>query len=207
MTTLPPLPQVTISNEERIERRRGILQEILTTLAIVVGWFTAAGAIGALVWVNVTTLPGYTRVAEGGSMDEVQMAKQFAINGWFLVIAVAGGLISGVALLLIRRRSPVVTVVLVALGGGLATWLMLQCGLSWGPGDPKVALASAQLGDLVRIQLKPDARAVYFAWSIGALVGSAVAIWLLESRETSRARALAFAPGSAYPVQAPESVG
>lgn len=190
--TTPPLPsaelpsfgEVTISDGERTERIRAIVSELSTSLALVVGWFTAAGALGALIWVNVTTLPVYVRVAQGGSMDEEQLAKQFSINGWFLVIAVVGGLLSGLVLLLVRRGSPVVMVVLVAFGSGLATWLMMSCGLAWGPGDPKVALASAQVGEVVPIQLKPDVDAVYFAWSIATLVGAALAIWILESRDT-----------------------
>lgn len=188
---LPPFPQVTLSDEARVDRNRTIVQDLVTSLAVVVGWFAAAGVIGALIWVNVTTLPGYTRVAAGGSMDEEQMAKQFSINGWFLVIAVVGGLLSGLVLMLIRRGSPVIMVVLLALGGALATWLMLRCGLSWGPGNPNVALASAEVGQLVPIRLKPDAKGIYFAWSIAALIGAAVSLWIMESRETRRARAQA----------------
>ncbi|RYJ05462.1 MAG: hypothetical protein EON52_11445 [Actinomycetales bacterium] len=164
--------------------RRGTVQDLLTSISVVTAWFTALGLLGALVWVKVTPLPGFTRVADNGTMDEEQLAKQFSANGWFLVIAVVAGLLSGLVLLLVRRRTlPAVMVVLVALGGGLATVLMVQCGLAWGPGDPNAALAVAQIGDVVPIQLKVDAKGVYYAWSVAALVGAAIATWLLESVE------------------------
>jgi len=165
------------------------VQDLLASVAVVIGWFSALGLVGALIWVKVTPLPGFTRVAESGSMGEEELAKQFAINGWFLVIAASAGLLSGLALMLLRRTSPpLVMIVLVALGGGLATVVMLQGGLVWGPGDPNAGLAGAALGEVVPIQLKPDVDAVYFAWSIAALIGAAAAVWVLESRESRRAR-------------------
>lgn len=160
---------------------RGTIQDLLTSISVVTAWFTAAGLLGALIWVKVTPLPGFTRVAAGGTMDEEQLAKQFSANGWFVVIAVVAGLLSGLVLMLVRRRTlPAVMVVLVALGGGLATVLMVQCGLAWGPGDPDAALAVAQIGDVVPIRLEVDAKGVYFAWSVAALLGAAIGTWLLE---------------------------
>lgn len=182
----PELPQVTIDESERLERHRAAVSELLTSVAVVVGWFAALGALGALVWLKVTTLPEYTLVVSNGqvagSMGEEELAKQFGANGWFLVIAVVGGLLSGVVLMLVRRASPVVMVVLVGLGGALATFVMLQCGLAWGPEDYRAALARAQLGDSVPVQLKIDVNAAYYTWSIAALVGATLALWFLDAR-------------------------
>ena len=184
-----PLPQVTISEEDRINRQRELVQSVLSSVAVVVAWFTAAGLVGALVWVKVTDLPTFTRVADNGSMGEEQLGKQFAVSGWFLVIAVVGGLVSGLVLLLLRRSSPpLVLVPLVALGGGLATLLMVQCGLAWGPGDPNAALLKAPLGAEVPTQLKADVNAVFLAWSVAALLGAALSLWLQEARENARRR-------------------
>lgn len=190
----PPLPQVAPHDEDRRARQQALLREIGTSAALVALWFAAVGLVGALVWREVTPLPTFTRIGTTGSMDEEQLSHQFSINGWFLVIAVVGGLLSGVALLLIRRRSPVVMVLLVALGGGLATLLMTQCGLAWGPADPSVALAHAQLGDKIPIRLEPDVNAVYFAWSIAALLGAAFALWVLDSAAGRKTRAAADQP-------------
>ncbi|MCX6397806.1 MAG: hypothetical protein NTV23_15070 [Propionibacteriales bacterium] len=186
---LPVLPAVTVHEEDRLEHRRGLVQDLVTSVSVVVAWFTAAGLLGALLWVTVTPLPGFTRIAESGTMDEEQLAKQFSSSGWFLVIAVVGGLLSGLALMLLRRTSPpAVLVVLLALGGGLATLLMVQCGLAWGPDDPNAALATAPVGDVVPIQLKADAHGVYYAWSVAALLGAGLMLWGAESRANRRAR-------------------
>jgi len=187
--TWQPLPQVTIDEQDRVAQQRELVQSLLTSLAVVVAWFTAAGLLGALVWLKVTDLPTFTRVADNGSMGEEQLGKQFAVSGWFLVIAVVGGLLSGLVILLLRRSSPpLVVVVLVGLGGGLATLLMVQCGLAWGPGDPNAALLKAPLGAEVPTRLQADVDAVFFAWSVAALLGAALSLWLQETRENSRRR-------------------
>ncbi|MET3960377.1 hypothetical protein ABIE44_000311 [Marmoricola sp. OAE513] len=190
----PDFPSVT--EAEAAEQRRELITELVTSALVVLAWFAVAAVIGALIWVEVTPLPEFTRIATTGTMDEEQLAKQFSTNGWFTVIAAIGGLVSGLALLLLRRKSPVAMVGMVAVGGAVATLVMLQLGLAWGPGDPNVALGAAQIGDKVPVQLKPDAKAVYFAWSIAALLGAALALWLTESFANRRAE-LDQAPGSA----------
>jgi MFS family permease len=165
-----------------------VVEEIGVSLSVVLAWFAVLAVIGALIWDKVVTLPEFTRVATTGSMDEEQLSHQFSISGWFLVIAVVGGLLSGVVLMVIRRKNPIATVVLVALGSGLATWLMLTCGLAFGPDNPNTVLTSAKLGEKVPVQLKPDVNAVYYAWSVAALFGCVLALWILETVSTSRQR-------------------
>jgi hypothetical protein len=191
-----PLPQVEPTDAEALARRREFIADLSTSVAVVAAWFTVLALVAALIWVKVTPLPEFTRTATNGSMDEEQLARQFATNGWFLVIAGASGLISGLVLLLLRRRSPVVMVALVAAGGGLATLIMLQCGLAWGPGDPNVALGLAKFGQKVPVRLKPDVHAVYYIWSLTAMVGAVVALWILESVANRRAR---LNPAPQYP--------
>lgn len=186
--TTPQLPHVTLSQEERLDQRRKLIEDVLVSTTVVTAWFSAVAMIGALVWVQVTTLPGFTWNGERGTMDELELSKQFSADGWFLVIAVVAGLFSGLILLLMRKSSPALMVGLIGLGGGLATWLMLACGLAWGPEDPNIGLAQASVGDVVPVQLQVDAQGIYYAWSIAALLGAAVAIWILEKREQRRNR-------------------
>lgn len=193
----PPLPKVTMSPEERTARNEAVARELATSAVLVLGAFTVLGVLGAWIWSGVTTLPEFTRIATTGSMDEEQLARQFGINGWFLTISAAGGVLAGVVLMLVRRSSPVVMVGLVAAGGGLASLVMVKCGLAWGPADPNVALASAQLGDKVPVQLKPDVDAIYFSWPVAALLGALLALWLLESAANRRIRAEMVHPGYA----------
>jgi hypothetical protein len=149
--------------------------------AVVLGWFAVLGLIGAVIWWQVTPLAEYTRTADNAEMGEEQLGVQVAADGWFFVIATVGGLLSGITLLATRRRDPVAMVLLVTLGGGLATWLMLQVGLWLGPSDPKAVLSGVAVGAKVPLQLKPQASAVYFVWPIAALLGAIGVIWGLDS--------------------------
>jgi hypothetical protein len=155
-----------------------LLRDAVTVLV----WFAALGVVGALVWWQVTPLAEFTRTATNAEMGEEQLGRQVAADGWFVVIGGIGGLISGVVLLVWRRRDPVAMVVLVALGGLLAGWVMLEVGLWLGPQDPKHALAHVAVGAKVPMQLKPHASGVEFTWSIAALLGALGVIWGVDNR-------------------------
>jgi len=170
-------------------RFRQALAWFTVDAAVVVAWFAVAAVVCAAIWVKVTPLPEFTRTAENATMDEAQLAKQVGTDGWFLTIAAVAGLLSGFALLLLRRRSPILMVLLVAAGGALATKLMLDLGLSFGPSDPNGVLAGVAVGDTVPVRIRPDAHGLYLVWSIAALVGALIALWGRESRDARRARA------------------
>ena len=95
------------------------MRDGLTSLSIVLAWFVTAALIGAVIWWQVTPLAEFTRTANNATMDEEQLAKQFSTDGWFITIAAAGGLLSGVLLVLLRRRNPVLMVLFLAVGGAL----------------------------------------------------------------------------------------
>ncbi|HEX4190403.1 MAG TPA: hypothetical protein VHZ06_05355 [Marmoricola sp.] len=174
----PPLPVAASAEGKRNAADR---LAVLTDLSVVVAWFAVAAVLAAVVWVQVTPLPRFTRTANNGTMGEDQLVKQFATNGWFLVIAAVAGLISGVALMLLRRKRPIAMVLLIAVGGVLATVIMLQVGLVLGPDSPSKTLATVKVGATVPVQLKPDVHAIYFVWSVTALVGAVLALWGRES--------------------------
>jgi hypothetical protein len=156
------------------ERLRGFFVD----LAIVLAVFAALGALGAVLWNQLVDLPHYTRTADGGALDQVQLAGIVGIDGWFAVIALVLGVAAGVALLLLRPGEPVEMVILVALGGAFAAWLMLEVGVHLGPGDPGAALRTAAPGSQVPVQLKPQATGVEFAWPIGAVLGALLVLLL-----------------------------
>lgn len=149
----------------------------LGDLAVVVGWFVVAGLLGALIWWKITPLAEFTRTVDNGVMDEQQLAKQVSTDAWFVVVAAVGGLLSGVALLCWRKRDPLLMVVLVALGGGLATWVMLKTGLALGPPNPDTVLPHAKTGAKIPMQLDPTATGIYVVWSVTALLGAVGVIW------------------------------
>jgi hypothetical protein len=149
---------------------------------VVLAWFVVLGVIAAVVWWQLTPLAEYTRTADNASMDEEQLGVQVSADGWYITIAAAGGLLSGVALLALRRRDPLVMVVLVSLGALLCGWVMLQVGLWLGPPDPKSALHDAAVGTKVPLQLEPHARGVLLVWPMTALVGAIGVIWGTDER-------------------------
>ncbi|RNL79709.1 hypothetical protein EFL95_12160 [Nocardioides marmorisolisilvae] len=197
------MPPAFPGGEAGDEDRNAAVRDGLTTLSVVVAWFAVAAFLGALVWWQVTPLAEYTRTRDNASMDEEQLAKQFGADGWFFVIAAVGGLVSGLVLGLLRRRNPILLVLLLGAGGALATFLMVQFGLMLGPNDPSTMFASTPVGGKVPLQLKVDAHGIWFLWPITALVGGIIALWITEARETSRLQhAAAYGyPGPAHAVQ------
>jgi hypothetical protein len=145
--------------------------------AFVLAWFVVLAVVAAVVWWQVTPLAEYTRTADNAQMDEQQLGRQVAADGWYVVIAGVGGLLSGIMLLSLRRRDPVATVVLVVLGSLLGGWLMLRLGLWLGPSDPKSVLPHVPVGTKVPLQLEPKATGVLYVWPIMALVGAIGVIW------------------------------
>lgn len=146
-------------------------------------WFAVAGVIGAVTWWQVTTLPAVAKAAEGATLAPEQLVKQVGIDGWFFVIALVGGVASGLALLAWRRRDPLLMVVLVVLGGALASWVMTRVGLALGPEPELAALKALPEGAEVSVQLKLHATGMAWIWSIGAAFGAVIYAWVLSKPE------------------------
>lgn len=166
---------------------RLVRHPIVRDVLLVVGWFGAAGVVGALVWWQVTPLAEFTRVETGQEMGEGQLGRLVAADGWFFVIAAVGGLLSGIALLSLRRRDPVVMVVLVAVASLGASWLMLRVGLWLGPPDPESVLSTVSSGETVPVQLELRARGVQYVWPVATLLGAIGVIWGLDDHPDDRA--------------------
>ena len=159
--------------------RPALVAGAIDALAVAV-WFAVAGLVGALVWSQLATLPEVTKTGDAATRPPEELVKQVSIDGWFFVIAAVGGLLSGVFLLMWRWRSPALMVVLVALGGVLASWLMVHVGLALGPEDEIASLLAMKDGATVPMQLKLHAPGVSWVWSIFAVLGSIVYVWVLR---------------------------
>jgi len=144
---------------------------------MVVGWFVVLGLLAAVLWWQVTPLAEFTRTASNAAMDEEQLGRQVAADGWYLTIAAVGGLVSGITLLSLRRRDPVAMVLLVTAGSLLAGWLMLRVGHWLGPADPTAALRHARVGAQVPVPLTIQAHGVFWLWPVTTLLGAAGVIW------------------------------
>ena len=174
--------------------RPGLRHPLVRDAGFVLAWFLVLAVVAAVVWWQLTPLAEYTRTADNAQMDEQELGRQVAADGWYVVIAAVGGMLSGIMLLSLRRRDPVATVVLVVLGSLLCAWVMLRVGQWLGPADPKSVLRHAAVGSKVPLQLKPKATGVVYVWPIMALVGAIGVIWGTDDVRASRARTAGSAP-------------
>jgi hypothetical protein len=168
---------VETSPPDAVPGRRSLRPAVLDGLVVAV-WFAVAGFLGALVWWLVTPLPTVTKVGDAVTLTAEALVTQVGIDGWFAVVATAGGLLSGVLLLAWRGRDPVLMVVLVVLGGALASWLMVRIGLLLGPGEESAALRGMPDGSEVSMQLKLHAWGVAWIWPIAATLGALGYLWI-----------------------------
>jgi hypothetical protein len=152
---------------------------VLVDVAVVAVWFAVAGLVGAWAWNQLVTLPELTKVGNSASMASEELARQVGIDGWFFMIALVGGLVSGVLLTAWRRRDPLLTVALVALGAGFASWLMIHVGRALGPDDPIAKLRALPEGAHASDQLRLHAHGVAWVWPIAAAFGALIYLWVL----------------------------
>jgi len=168
-------------------RSRPELRAVAFDAVVVAVWFAVAGLVGAVVWWQVTTLPKLTRTGDSASQAPNQLVGQVSIDGWFFVVAAVGGLVSGIVLLWWRRRDPLLMVIFLALGGGLAAWLMVHAGLALGPEPELAALRDLEEGAQVAMQLKLHAAGMVWIWPIAAVLGALLQLWVLAKPEDDQA--------------------
>ena len=174
-----PMSTATGPTAPAVPPRTSRAVPVLVDVAVATVWFVGAGVLGAWVWSVVTTLPKVTKVGNTAATAPEELVKQVAIDGWFAVIALVGGVLSGLLLLAWRRRDPLLTVALVALGGGLASWLMIQVGQALGPGDELEALRRMPEGAQVSEQLQLHAPGMAWIWPMATAFGALIYLWVL----------------------------
>lgn len=144
----------------------------------VLGTSLVLGLVGGVLWWLLTE-PAMFEVGEQGTlgMGEVELADRFSATGWFTVLAVVFGVLSGGALTWWRNRDPILTAVLLVVGSALGTLVMAGVGALLGPADPETVAATARPGSLVPAALEVGAGVVYLVWTIGALAGALMVLW------------------------------
>lgn len=164
-------------------RRSSRTSGVLLDVGIVLGWFLVAGVVGAVLWWQLTDLPQATRAQGAVVVEADQLGKEVNIDGWFFVIALVGGLVSGIVLTLWRRRDALLTVVLVTLGGGLASFVMVQLGRLLGPVSEVDALRHKADGAHALMRLQVHATGVLWVWPAAAALGALVYLFVLKAPE------------------------
>ena len=147
-------------------------------IAWVLGTYTVLGLVGAVLWWLLVDPALFTKAGNGGlAMGEAQLGKRFAVDGWFVVIAAVLGLLSGSVLTWWRSRDNLATTVLLVVGSGVATALMVVLGRALGPADPQSLARAASVGARLPMQLEVHATVAYLVWPIAVLVGALFVLW------------------------------
>lgn len=146
-------------------------------VAAVLGCYLLVGAVCGLLWWLAVDPAVFTKVDGRGSMGELELGKRFNADGWYVVIGVLAGLVSGVVLTAWRSRDFLLTTGVLVIGAALAAAVMAWTGHLLGPGDTDAALAAASAGEQVPVQLRVTAKASYLVWPLAALVGALVVLW------------------------------
>lgn len=159
-----------VPEQPRVVVKRDLLPavSVLSTVALLgmaVGWLWSRLAPEQL-----------SAVVEGGDVVPLRTESyhRFEDLVLFLLLSLAAGLVTGVAVWMLReRRGPVV--MLAATGGSaLAAWLATQVGVSWA--EARYAITAApQVGDVIAVAPRLESAWVILAWPLATALTYAVA--------------------------------
>jgi len=161
----------------RLDRR------VLLELGLVLAAFAVVGALAGVVWQWVwTPTVGVAVDHHWTAGDALGLQHEFSGTGWYVVVGVVAGLVTGVAVALLVDRVPLLTLAAVVLGSALAAWLMLVVGGALGPADQDVVARTAADGTKIPMQLTVTGRSPWIALPSGALLGLVFIFIGLSSR-------------------------
>lgn len=155
-------------------------------LGLVVAALAAVGALAGVVWQWIwTPTVGVVVDHRWTAGDALGLQHEFSGTGWYVVVALVAGVVSGVVAALLVDRVPLLTLAAVVVGSALAAWVMLLVGSALGPPDPDVAARTADDGTRLPMQLSVTGRSPWIALPSGALIGLLVVfIGLSPRRQT-----------------------
>ena len=169
---------------DRAARLRPMWRPTLVDAGIVLVWFLVLGVLAAVAWWQLVDLPRATRTDTSIVVEADQLGMQVNIDGWFVALALGAGLVSGAVLMLWRRRDPLLMVVLVTLGGGLATVVMSRLGRVLGPDSEVGVLRRQAEGAQAPLPLELHASGALWVWPLAAALGAAIYLWVLKDPES-----------------------
>ena len=142
--------------------------------------FSLAGVLGGLVWSWWADPATFTVAARQTVMGEEQLGRLFGVEARYAVVGLAGGALVAAGLGAWLRRSGWLLVVGVLSGSGLAALVSYRVGIRLGPDDAGAAADAASPGDTVAAPYEVLTAGLFFCWTVGALAGLAVAVWLTD---------------------------
>jgi hypothetical protein len=158
-------------------RRPAARRDVIGDVVAVVGVLAVLGTVCGVLWWLLVEPAEFTKLADGGTMGEVELSRRFDADGWYTVLAAVTGFLAGMVITSWRDRDFRLTTVLLVPGAAAAAALMAVVGRLLGPGDPDPVLDAADIGARVPEQLMVTADAAYFAWPIAVLLGALVVLW------------------------------
>ncbi|MBS43143.1 MAG: hypothetical protein CMH83_08305 [Nocardioides sp.] len=160
---------------------RGGARRVLVEAAVGLATWAALGAAAGWLWQRLWQPP--TGGTSGGRWlfdDWDSIGRMYGATGLFVLIGIVLGLVLGALGALVLRRSPLVTLVVLAVGSLLGAWLCHAVGTASSPPNPVVLALLVPDGTALDESMRVSGLAPWSAWPLGALVGASV-VWLMGS--------------------------
>ena len=165
----------------RIERPwRGVVVPLVV--------FPLLGVLGGVVWAWWADPATFTVARRQTFMGEEQLGRLFAVEADYAVVGLVGGFVVAAGLGGWLRWSGWRLVIGVLAGSGLAALVSYRVGVAVGPGDLAAAAEAAAPGDAVPQPYEVQTPGLFFCWTLGALAGLVVVVWLLDRDRVDRDR-------------------
>ncbi|MFJ8543205.1 AAA family ATPase [Streptomyces sp. NPDC093586] len=152
----------------------GMLTEARQAAVTLVAVALSGALLGVLWWWLAPSVPLVGDVVDGSwvvYLKDSEGEQAVGVDGTFMLLALGFGVLSGLAVFLLRRRGGVPLVVALGVGAFLGSLLAWRVGVWLGPGQDVVAHArEAGKGATFSAPLKLGAKGVWLAWPFTALV-------------------------------------
>jgi hypothetical protein len=162
------------------------------SVSVFLGVCALAGLVQAVVggwlWTVLAHPPSAPVTADGVFLTEQGLNQQTLETGWFMVVGLGVGALSGLAVGLLGRRlgwqAVVGVLVLCAVGSVGAAWV----GQDWLAPSPQHPTTGA-VGHVVHFGVTLGSNVAYLSWPVGGLLGciAAIATWSNERKDASAA--------------------
>ncbi len=167
----------------------------LAAFAAVAAGSALIGLLAGLVWAHVAPRALYVVVSGGAEAVNPEGSAFIGADGWFCVIGVAGGIVTGLLgyALAVRRYGPL-PMAGIFIGGLAAAYLALWIGQRSGMTEFITRLGDSKSGTLLRAPIKLGAHGAVAFWPLAA----GLAAGALEGLALLRERRMAGASTGGY---------
>ncbi|MDV7223776.1 DUF2567 domain-containing protein [Streptomyces prunicolor] len=163
-------PQEASYGQDGPGMKTELIEGVVVTVAVALGGVL----LGVLWWWLAPHVPLVGDVVDKSwvvYLKDSEGEQAVGVDGTFTLLAVAFGVLSALAVFLLRRRGGVPLVAALALGGLLASFLAWRLGMWFGPTKDVLAHAKAVgKGVTFSAPLKLGAKGALLAWPVAALV-------------------------------------